>query len=116
MLRDVNIYIQTANDGVEGFEACLSTQFDIILMDISMPRMGGIEATQKIKDNCPLNKHTPVIALTGTLAGMVGAECVEIGMVACLSKPIGRKKLVETIVKYLEHRHRVWMSLKRPSL
>ena len=110
MMRQVNVVLSTADDGLKAIEACRVKKFDVILMDISMPNMGGIEATEEIKRHCPFNKKTPIIALTGTLAGKMEAACLKVGMVQCIAKPVQRKQLVESVAENIMHKHRVWMA------
>ncbi len=110
LMADVHVIVATAVDGVEAVEACREKKFDLILMDISMPNMGGIEATEKIKNSCPFNKNTPIIALTGTNAGMMEAECRKVGMVKCIAKPVRRIELVESVADNVQHKHRLWMA------
>lgn len=110
MMRDVNVTVSIANDGLEAIEACLAKEFDVILMDITMPNMGGIEATREIKTRCPRNANTPIIALTGTLAGKMGNNCMKSGMVGCIPKPVQRRQLVETVAENVKHTHRLWMA------
>lgn len=110
MMRAVNVVPSIAKDGLESVEACRIKKFDVILMDITMPRMGGIEATAQIKENCPLNNTTPIIALTGTLAGKMESACLKAGMVQCIAKPVNRKELVESISDNVQRKHQVWMA------
>lgn len=110
MIKDFNVTLSIAEDGLKAVEVCRTKKFDVILMDISMPNMGGIEATEEIKKNCPLNKETPVIALTGTLAGKMEGACLKAGMVQCLAKPIKRLELVEYISANVQHKHRMWFN------
>lgn len=110
MMRHVNVVLSTADDGLKAVEACRVKKFDVILMDISMPNMGGIEATKEIKNHCPFNKKTPIIALTGTLAGKMEGACLKVGMVQCIAKPVQRKQLVESVAENVLHKHRVWMA------
>lgn len=98
ILKDFkNITIDFAENGIQALEKCKTMKFDVILMDITMPVMGGFEATAKIKSSCPLNKNTPIIALTGTRAGKLESECFKAGMVDCLAKPVQRKRLINVI-------------------
>lgn len=81
--------VTIANDGLEAIEAYKNGEFDIVLMDIQMPRMGGIEAMLKIRKYMKKNKlKTPIIALTAN--AMLGAEqeYLEKGMDGFLTKPI----------------------------
>ena len=110
MMRQVNVIVSTADDGLKAVEACRAKKFDVILMDISMPNMGGIEATEEIKKHCPLNKETPIIALTGTLAGKMEGACLKVGMVKCIAKPVLRKQLVESVAENVSYKHRIWMA------
>lgn len=110
LMADVHVIVSTAVDGVEAVEACREKKFDLILMDISMPNMGGIEATENIKNFCPFNKNTPIIALTGTNAGMMEAECRKAGMVKCIAKPVRRVELVKSVADNVQRKHRLWMA------
>ena len=110
MIKDFNVTPSIAEDGLKAVKVCRAKKFDVILMDISMPNMGGIEATEEIKKNCPLNKETPVIALTGTLAGKMESACLKAGMVQCLPKPIKRLELVKYISANVQRKHRVWLA------
>ena len=114
LIKDFNVTPSIAEDGLKAVEACRTKKFDVILMDISMPNMGGIEATEEIKTNCPLNKETPVIALTGTLAGKMEGACLKAGMVQCLAKPIKRLELVEYISANVQRKHKVWLVSQQP--
>ena len=110
MMREVNIVPSIAKDGLESVEACRIKKFDLILMDITMPNMGGVEATEQIKKNCPFNKTTPIIALTGTLAGKMEGACLKAGMVQCLAKPVNKRNLLESISDNVQRKHRVWIA------
>lgn len=111
MMKDLNVTPSIAEDGLKAVEICRTKKFDVILMDISMPNMGGIEATEEIKKNCPLNKETPVIALTGTLAGKMEGACLKAGMVQCLAKPINRLELMKYISANVQRKHKLWSGL-----
>jgi two-component system sensor histidine kinase/response regulator len=77
-------------------------EFDLILMDIQMPEMGGIETTWRIRtleNNHKFQKHIPIIALTAHAADSHRTEYLNAGMDEHLTKPIDRKKLMETLVR-----------------
>lgn len=76
-----------------------SKPFDIILMDMQMPEMGGVEATMAIRgreEKYP-GRHVPIIALTASAVDEARRECLEAGMDACVTKPINSEILWETM-------------------
>lgn len=109
MMRDAGVVIDLAEDGVYGVEECRKKQYDLVLMDIIMPIMGGMEAVAKIRSECPLNEKTPIIALTGILAGKIKSKCIRNGMADCIQKPVKRKELVEMVSLYLQPIHKKWI-------
>ena len=90
--------VTVANNGVEGVAALSSHRFDLVLMDIQMPEMDGLEATRRIRESeRQTGKHVPIVAMTAQ--AMIGdrERCLESGMDAYLVKPIHAKQLYETI-------------------
>jgi CheY-like chemotaxis protein len=81
--------VVVAATGKAALEAMEQHPFDLVLMDVQMPEMGGLEATIAIRERERASgKHIPIIAMTAN--AMVGdeAQCVEAGMDAYLSKPL----------------------------
>ena len=64
MLTDLGAKVAEATDGSAGVEAAGRDAFDLILMDISMPRLDGVEATRRIREGTGPNRVTPIVALT----------------------------------------------------
>jgi osomolarity two-component system sensor histidine kinase NIK1 len=106
--------VEVANNGLEAFEAIKKKRYDVILMDVQMPVMGGFEATGKIREWERENglSRSPVIALTAH--AMVGdrEKCIKAQMDEYLSKPLKQNQLIQTILKcatlggaLLEHNH-----------
>jgi len=90
----------SACDGKEGVEVALSRNPDLILMDVEMPRMGGLEACRTLRRNTA-TKHTPIILLT-----MRGEEAavkagLDSGCNEYMLKPVNEEKLVAVLKKYL---------------
>ncbi|WP_051321511.1 ATP-binding protein [Chrysiogenes arsenatis] len=85
-----------AGDGLEALSALQSAPYDLVLMDIQMPRMDGFEATQKVRSmELPFGNHTvPIIALTANTLDGDDKKCLAAGMDDYLSKPLQRDKLV----------------------
>ncbi len=83
-------------------------QFDVVLMDIHMPHMDGIRATQEIRayeEYCGLYQNpVPIIALTANAFDDVKTECYSVGMNAYLAKPFAREELREIIESCLQSR------------
>ena len=98
-LLETNARLYFAQDGVEAIEKCREKQFDVILMDIKMPKMGGIQAASIIKN---INEHkiTPIIFITAS--AMLNDFDLEISMKdSILAKPVKRDELLLELSKYL---------------
>lgn len=99
LLPDANLV--EVFDGQEAYNKSLEDQFDLILMDVQMPEVDGIEATKLIRAIAGY-QNTPIIGIT---AGNVRGEkekCLEAGMSAFLAKPIKQKDLEDTILAYFQ--------------
>ena len=81
-----NITYDFAIDGEEAVQKALSKEYDIIFMDINMPKLSGVEATKEIRRK--LDKHTPIVALTANVVEDDKKRFMEAGMNAYLAKPI----------------------------
>lgn len=100
LLRREGHRVSLASDGFEGVHLASKSFFDLILMDISMPNMNGIKATQQIRDSGGLSRNTPIYAVTAHAMPAEIEEFKKAGMRGCLLKPIQigelRKILAET--------------------
>jgi signal transduction histidine kinase/CheY-like chemotaxis protein len=77
-----------ADNGQEGVDAVFNGGIDLVFMDLQMPVMGGIEATQRIRNHFNLPRQPVVIALTGHALAGVKESCFEAGMDGYLTKPV----------------------------
>ena len=103
-LKKYNHVVTIANNGVEAVERFREGQFDVILMDIMMPIMDGLEATVKIREVEQINKterRTPIIALTANTMDNDKAKCLSYGMDEFMSKPFDVEKM-KSIFNQLE--------------
>jgi CheY-like chemotaxis protein len=94
------VHLTEAVNGLQALDECRKKQFSIIMMDVQMPIMSGIEATRNIR-MLPGYEHIPIIGVT---AGNVLGEkekCLEAGMNDFLPKPIRQADLVEVLKKYI---------------
>ena len=88
---------ETAEDGVEAMEAARSGRFDLILMDIKMPRMDGMEATRTIRRLPGAAGQVPIIALTANADPDDAKAYIACGMASVVEKPIKPEKLLDAI-------------------
>lgn len=99
LLRNFNFQADIANDGMEVIEKHSLNEYDIILMDLHMPRMDGYEATVHIRTKMPENKRNiPIIALTAAATRAEVDNCMQIGMNEFISKPFKANELVKKII------------------
>ena len=95
-LKRFNHEVVIANNGVEALEQFRSRKFDVILMDIMMPVMDGLEATVKIREienSLNTEKRTPIIALTANTMDNDREKCISYGMDEFMAKPFDIEKL-----------------------
>ena len=97
-LQYYNCQVTEAENGLEAIKILKKEKFDIILMDIQMPEMGGIEATEIIRKE--LNLKTPIVALTANAFKTEIDKCKKAGMDDYVTKPFDEDILIETIAKH----------------
>jgi CheY-like chemotaxis protein len=90
--------VTLAENGQQAVEAAEKTAFDIILMDIQMPVMNGLEATRALRQK---GIKTPVIAVTANALKGDRDLCIQAGCDDYLSKPVDKDRLEELIARYL---------------
>jgi CheY-like chemotaxis protein len=94
--------IDEAADGVEALEHISSNDYDIVLMDISMPKMNGLDATMEIRKNETDGSHLPVIALTAHAFPSDRKKFLEAGMDDVVVKPLNEETLINAISKFID--------------
>lgn len=97
MLSKVEVKLEIANHGEEAVDYCLIHHYDLILMDVQMPIMNGLEATQLIRQK-GLNTSTPIIALTADIQDVTKEKALNAGMNGVLTKPFNRSSLLDTVL------------------
>lgn len=93
--------VLAAASGREAIEAARNNRVDLILMDLQMPEMDGLEAAQAIR-SLPDYVSVPILALTANCSDQMREQCIRSGMQAYLSKPINSQELWAAIRRYLE--------------
>ena len=82
-----------AQNGQEAVDLFPSQQWDLILMDMQMPVMGGLEATRLIRGHESNERRTPILAMTANAMAADRQACLDAGMDDHLSKPLNAKSL-----------------------
>ena len=100
-LRYFNCKVTEAENGFEALEILRKQKFDVILMDVQMPEMDGIEATRIIRNEFKLT--TPIIALTANAFKTEIEKCREAGMDDYITKPFDETVMIETIAKQVRN-------------
>ena len=101
MLEDIGLRVDTAGDGFEAIRQVRETDYAVILMDMQMPGLDGIEATRQIR---ALKNHhdTPILAMTANAFVEDRARCLEAGMDDFIAKPFIPEVLYATLLKWIE--------------
>jgi CheY-like chemotaxis protein len=103
LLEDAGLVVDAAEDGLQALTLARLNTYDLILMDMQMPIMNGVEATQAIRTDS-LNKTTPILAMTANAFDEDRDTCISTGMDEHIPKPVVPQKLYETLLEWLEKR------------
>ena len=103
VLRDAGAHVVAVDSGEEGVRAAASFHPDLVLTDISMPRMDGIEMVRQLRDLEP-TKNTPVVALTGHVVAGIPERARGVGCNDVLAKPCAPDALVRTVNRHIGRR------------
>ncbi len=106
LLTNEGANVVTAKSGMQAINTAENNQFDLILMDLEMPEMSGMEATRKIHKLDTFRKTIPIIALTAHAFSDVRREAIEAGMSDLLAKPYKPDQLFSMINKWYNTSHR----------
>lgn len=97
--------VEIAENGKQALEMYQNGQFDLILMDIQMPDMDGLEITKKIRSMGYAGKPKPIIiALTASVLSDSRVLCLEAGMEDYIAKPMEAEKIEDMLRKYFSSR------------
>ncbi len=102
-LRAKGYTLLKATDGEEALDMATREQPDLIMMDIQLLRMSGLEVTRKLREN-PTFSYTPIIGVTAYAMQGDREKVLESGCDAYLSKPIDTRELPEVVARMLSRR------------
>ncbi|WP_448189483.1 ATP-binding protein [Azospirillum sp. sgz301742] len=102
MLQKAGHHVDVAENGAEAVAAVQERPFDLVLMDVMMPVLDGIEATRTIRSLPGPVSALPIIALTASTDPQDIEACHAAGMNGCLGKPIVWQELLDTIADHIE--------------
>ncbi|HFQ89572.1 MAG TPA: sigma-54-dependent Fis family transcriptional regulator, partial [Desulfobulbus sp.] len=100
LLRDEGYEVFTADSGTAGLPIVRETDLDLVLTDMKMPGMDGIEFLRKIKE---FNKELPVILITAYAEVEKAVEAMRLGAFTYLAKPFSNEELLANVGKAVEH-------------
>jgi CheY-like chemotaxis protein len=101
LLKRSGYYTDASQDGLDGAQKAQAAEFDLIICDIKMPQLNGLETIKKIRHTAKANKRraVPVLFITGYADSELTAEARKMGEV--LLKPFEAKDFLDKVAKYL---------------
>jgi CheY-like chemotaxis protein len=100
LLEDAGLVVDLAEDGVQAVDMAKQNRYALILMDMQMPNLNGVDATKTIRADS-LNQETPILAMTANAFDEDRQVCLDAGMNDHIGKPVDPERLVETLLKWL---------------
>lgn len=103
LLKRMDIDSDTAEDGLAALEALRSRRYSLVLMDLQMPGLDGIEATRQLRTGGAgvLDTQVPVVALTANVVAEARLQCMAAGFNDFLTKPLSARMLAESLKRLL---------------
>jgi signal transduction histidine kinase/ActR/RegA family two-component response regulator len=101
LLEDAGLAVDVAEDGTVAVALAKRTRYALILMDMQMPKLNGLDATRQIRA-LPGYEHIPILAMTANAFGEDRQVCLDAGMNDHIAKPVDPEVLFTTLLKWLE--------------
>jgi len=100
LLEDLGLMVGVAEDGLQAVELAAQASWDLILMDMQMPKLDGLGATERIRQ-LPAHVRTPIVAMTANAFAEDKARCLKAGMDDFIAKPFSPEVLQTVLLKWL---------------
>ncbi|MGF1767436.1 response regulator [Enterovibrio makurazakiensis] len=113
LLSSLGMWVEQASSGQQALEAIESHLYSVILMDLSMTNMDGIETTQALR-KLDLGKKVPVIALSANTSENILETCLNAGMNDYLPKPIDFQRLIQVIANHMTNQQEIGDQVFQP--
>ena len=105
LLEDAGLAVEIAENGRQALELARQKRYALILMDMQMPILNGLDATKAIRADS-LNQTTPILAMTANAFDEDRDACLAVGMNDHISKPVNPERLFETLLAWLDEHPR----------
>lgn len=116
LLKRSGYSVDVVENGVQAVAAATSGQYDVVLMDVQMPELDGLEATRRIRQQEAEGKHIPIIAVTAHALQGDRERCLDAGMDDYISKPIQQEELMATLERWTPRAEKTPGSSPAPSV
>ena len=100
-LRNLGYAVEVAENGAEAVEKVRTSRYDLIFMDVQMPVMDGLQATQEIRSLGEISGSTPIVAVTANAFQSEREKCFAFGMDGYLTKPVDKNLLKEALERWV---------------
>jgi PAS domain S-box-containing protein len=104
LLEHAGLSVVAVTDGAQAVECARTARFDLILLDMQMPALNGVDAARRIRDD-PANRDTPILAMTANAFEEDRRICLDAGMDDHLGKPVAPQTLYRTLLHWLTAKH-----------
>mgnify|MGYP000709271727 CR=1 FL=1 len=94
--------IEAVDNGEEAVKACKAKRFNVILLDLQMPKLNGLDAARMIRQESMLNRQTPIIVISANSSDLNKDRLQKFGVDLCLQKPIDEKQLLSHLLQFLK--------------
>jgi len=102
LLEDLGLDVNVASNGEQAVDLALKGDYDVILMDLHMPKVDGAEATRRIRAAEPPGRHTAIVAMTAAVRDEDRQTCINAGMDGFIAKPFDIAEVRQLLVKILK--------------